>query len=195
MRAPTDIPRPSGPIHTRSPSGPVHNLRPSGPTHNLRPSGPIHVLRPSGTRRVVGLVVLLALGMMLLSIAVLDPPGNPGWLVFLIAMGAGALFLAQRGWRGSAVAIVLDADGLHEEDGTPIAPLADIVSVDRATFSFKPSNGFLIRLRDPLGRAWNPGMWWRIGRRVGIGGVTRGAETKMVADALSAMVMERDAGG
>ena len=88
---------------------------------------------------------------------------------------------------------LLDETGLRQEDGTPIAPLDDIASIDRALFSFKPSNGFLIRLRAPLGRAWVPGMWWRIGRRVGIGGVTGGAETKMMADALSMMVAERDA--
>ena len=154
---------------------------------------PLHVLRPSAPRRVVGLAIQLALGALVLWIAVTSPPSNPLWLVFLIAFGVAALMLAQKGWRGSAQGIVLSEAGLHVEDGTPIAPLGDIASVDRALFSFKPSNGFLIRLREPLGRAWSPGMWWRLGRRVGIGGVTGGADTKIVADALSFMVAERDA--
>ncbi|MEM7489248.1 MAG: hypothetical protein AAF390_09015, partial [Pseudomonadota bacterium] len=90
------------------------------------------------------------------------------------------------------VSLVLDRRGLYQADGVPVAPLDAIASIDRALFTFKPSNGFLIRLKDPLGRAWVPGMWWRMGRRVGVGGVTRGAETKIVADALSAMVAQRD---
>lgn len=154
---------------------------------------PLHVLRPSAPRRVLGAAIQLALGGLILWIAVAHPPSNPLWLVFLIVFGLAALMLAQKGWRGSANAIVLDERGLYAEDETPIAPLGNIASVDRALFSFKPSNGFLIRLRAPAGRAWSPGMWWRFGRRVGIGGVTGGAETKIVADALSFMVAERDA--
>ena len=154
----------------------------------------LHVLRPSAPRRVMGMALQGVLGALLLYIAAVHPPANPLWQVFLVVVGILSLVVAQRGWTGSAQAIVLRADGLWAEDGRAIAPLEDIASVDRALFSFKPSNGFLVRLRVPLGRAWVPGMWWRIGRRVGIGGVTRGADTKIVADALSFLVAERDGG-
>ena len=129
---------------------------------------------------------------MLLWLAVVHPPSSVAWLVFLVVLGVAILVLAQMAWRGSSQGIVLREDGLFAEDGAPIAPLDDIASVDRALFSLKPSNGFLVRLARPLGRAWVPGMWWRLGRRVGIGGVTRGADTKIVADALATMVARRD---
>lgn len=151
-----------------------------------------HILRPSAPRRAFGLVIQITLGLVLLYMAVAYPPAALGWTIFLIVLGIAALVLAQRGWQGSAVGIVLTADGLHQEDGRPIAPLDNIASVDRTLFSFKPSNGFIIRLRDPMGRGWVPGMWWRFGRRVGIGGVTGGADTKIVADALSFMIAARD---
>jgi hypothetical protein len=157
-------------------------------------SQPVHVLRPSAPRRAFGLVVQAALGLILIYLAAAFPPQSLTWRAFLVVLGIAALLLAVRGWRGSAQAIVLDETGLRQEDGTEIAPLARIRSVDRAVFTFKPSNGFLVRLDAPLGRAWVPGMWWRIGRRVGIGGVTNAAETRMVADALSLMVMRRDGG-
>ncbi|WP_371154855.1 hypothetical protein [Jannaschia sp. 2305UL9-9] len=155
-------------------------------------SEPMHILRPSAPRRAFGLGVQLLLGAALLYLAAVYPPATLGWRLFLIALGVGALVLGQRGWQGSAVAIVLRQDGLFQEDGRPIAPLDSIASVDRTLFSFKPSNGFIVRLHEPLGRGWVPGMWWRIGRRVGIGGVTGGADTKIVADALSFMVAQRD---
>ncbi len=154
---------------------------------------PLHVLRASAPRRVAGAAMQVALGALLVWVAIAQPPSNPLWLAFLVAFGIACLVLARRGWTRSAVAIVLDEDGLRQEDGTPIAPLEAIASVDRALFSFKPSNGFLIRLRAPLGRAWAPGMWWRLGRRVGVGGVTGGAQTKLMADALTFLVAERDA--
>ncbi|WGH79383.1 hypothetical protein [Jannaschia ovalis] len=158
-------------------------------------SEPLHILRPSAPRRAVGFVIQLVLGILLLWLAIAHPPAALGWQLMLLALGIGALVLAQAGWRGSSVAIELREDGLFQADGRVIAPLDEIASVDRALFSFKPSNGFIVRLRQPLGRAWVPGMWWRVGRRLGVGGVTGGAETKIMADALSMMVAERDARG
>lgn len=155
---------------------------------------PIHVLHPSAPRRVLAFAMQAALGLLLLWIAVVHPPRDVLWTLFLVGLGVVLLVVARVGWVGSREPIVLDAGGLRSGDGRPIAPLADIASVDRALFSFKPSNGFLVKLHAPAARAWAPGMWWRVGRRVGIGGVTGGAQTKLLADALSTLVAERDAG-
>lgn len=89
---------------------------------------------------------------------------------------------------------MLTTTGLYDHTGAAIAPLDNIDKVDRALFTFKPSNGFLVRLKTPGPRAWQPGMWWRVGTRVGVGGVTSGAATKIVADTLSMMVADRDKG-
>ena len=151
------------------------------------------VLRAAPARRAVGLVVQAALALILLWIALAHPPAEPVWRIVLLVLGAGALWLALRAWRGGAQGIVLDASGLSQEDGTPIAPLDNVAAVDRAVFAMKPSNGFVVRLHEPMGRAWVPGLWWRIGRRVGVGGITGGAETKLVADTLSLMAERSNA--
>jgi hypothetical protein len=152
-----------------------------------------HVLRPSPARRGFGLAVQTSLGVLLLWLAVAHPPEGWGWWAFLVALGGLTLATAWRGWRGGTLGLVLEEDGLRQEDGEWIAPLDNVAAVDRALFSFKPSNGFLIRLKEPMDRRWMPGMWWRIGRRVGIGGVTGGAETKVMADILTSMIARRDA--
>jgi hypothetical protein len=46
----------------------------------------------------------------------------------------------------------------------------------------------MLRLSDKAPRAWYPGLWWRMGRRVGIGGVTSAAQTKAMAEIIAAMI-------
>lgn len=147
---------------------------------------------PSEPRRIFGCMVQGLLGVLLIYITIARPPTNFGWTVFLVVVGVAAIATAVRGWRASGGAIVLKTTGLYDHTGAAIAPLENIDKVDTALFTFKPSNGFLVRLKEPASRAWQPGMWWRIGRRVGVGGVTAGASTKIVADTLAMMVADRD---
>ncbi|MEJ6609340.1 MAG: hypothetical protein QNL63_06380, partial [Paracoccaceae bacterium] len=72
-----------------------------------------------------------------------------------------------------------------------IAYVDQIVSIDRGMLAFKPSNGFIFKVKTAQPRAWNPGLWWRFGRRVGVGGVTPGSSTKMMADIIAAKLAER----
>jgi hypothetical protein len=65
--------------------------------------------------------------------------------------------------------------------------------VDRGTFAFKPSNGFLLRTETRQPRLWQPGLYWRTGRRIGVGGITRAAESKALADLIAIKLAERAA--
>jgi len=153
---------------------------------------PVFTVRPSPARRYFGVGVQVALGIVVLYVAFATPPAHALLLVFLLGLGLAALVTASRAWRASGGAIVLRADGLFDDTGRPIALLSEIAKVDRAPFSFRPSNGFLIKMNTGQERTWVPGMWWRFGRRVGIGGVLPGGQTKFIADALAALVAERD---
>ncbi|MEM9031633.1 MAG: hypothetical protein AAGB18_03220, partial [Pseudomonadota bacterium] len=99
----------------------------------------------------------------------------------------GAGLVARLIWQAGAVALVYEAGVLREEapDGRVLASLGDIKGVDRGAFAFKPSNGFLLRLHDPGVRAWVPGVWWRSGRYLGVGGLLPASETRAVAEAIS----------
>lgn len=89
--------------------------------------------------------------------------------------------------------IELTPTELRDGDGTVIARVADIEALDRGVFAFKPSNGFLLRTAAGTqdGNVWRPGLWWRIGRRVGIGGMTPGSQTKFMSEIISAMMASR----
>ena len=82
---------------------------------------------------------------------------------------------------------------LRTSDGLLIAKVSDIRSLDRGVFAFKPSNGFMLRLNVKTPRRWRPGVWWSLGDRIGVGGVTSAHQTKAMAEILSAMIAQRKA--
>ncbi|RAP40957.1 hypothetical protein BYZ73_12200 [Rhodovulum viride] len=148
-------------------------------------------LRVSALRRVIGLGVLLALAGLLLQIALVHPPAAIGYRAFLLAMGAGALALAEAMRRATARRLVLAREGLFDDRGRELARIERISGLDRGMLAFKPSNGFSLSLTEPLPRAWAPGVWWRFGRRVGVGGVTSAGEAKAMAEILTALLQEQ----
>lgn len=143
-------------------------------------------------RRFIAATALLWLGGLLLYIAMATPPAAVFWQVFLIVVGLGCLFLLQVMWRATTVVLVLTEEALIEEGGEVIARIDDIVRVDRGMLAMKPSNGFSLVLRDKGPRRWRPGLWWRWGRKVAIGGVTSGAQTRPIADILAVKIAERN---
>ena len=72
--------------------------------------------------------------------------------------------------------------------------IEEVEALERGLFAFKPSNGFLIRTRAPKPRGWQPGLWWRVGRRIGIGGVTSAGQAKAMSEIMAALLLERDGG-
>lgn len=147
-------------------------------------------VRVSVLRRWLGVGVLLGFGGMVIYIALAVPPALH-WQIFLLLIGAGSLWMAERMRRATALQLELTREELRCSDGTRIAAVGEIEAVERGTFAFKPSNGFLIRTRAGDARAWYPGLWWRLGRRVGVGGVTSAPQTKAMSEILAAVLAER----
>ncbi|MDE4274325.1 hypothetical protein PXK58_08365 [Phaeobacter gallaeciensis] len=150
-------------------------------------------IEASVPRRVMGVGMLASVGIILIYVAFSTPP-SAAWLVFLLVVGCAALWLSVRMWQATAYRIELTEEVLRCTDGTEIARVADIETIDRGFFAFKPSNGFLMRRKTPGSRAWMPGLWWRMGRRIGVGGVTPGSQSKAMSEILAAMIARRDMG-
>ena len=149
----------------------------------------------SAARRAFAVGSMAVLGALLLWLAVAAPPRAPALLLFLLAAGAGAVVMALRLHAATSRGLVLSGGELRESgpDGRLLARIGDVEGVDRGAFAFKPSSGFLLTLRRgaPGGRAWAPGLWWRIGRRVGVGGAMRGAEARTLAEVIAIEVAAR----
>ncbi len=145
----------------------------------------------SAIRRTFACAVLYGLAIMLFYVALARPPAAM-WLLFLLAFGALVLFVAEKLRRATRVEILLTTEDVRDSEGRILAQMADVVSVQRGAFALKPSNGFTLVLRDPAPRAWAPGMWWRMGRRVGVGGVTGAGPAKFMAEQIAMRIAKRD---
>ena len=150
-------------------------------------SEPIAYLAPSPGRRVFAIATLALLGALLIYLALASPPAL-GWQVFLVAFGALSLASADAMRRATRTHLVLYEDRIEEATGRLVVRLGDIRRVERGLFAFKPSNGFVLILHDRMDRAWALGLWWRIGRRVGIGGITSAAPGKFMAEQIAARI-------
>lgn len=142
-------------------------------------------------RRYFALAVIWLLGFMLIFLGVNLNEGGVVWQALIALIGVIVLMFSERFRRSTLVSIILTKDGLFQTDGRVVALVGDISSVERGAFAVKPSNGFTFRTREKLGSVWVPGIWWRAGKRVGVGGVISGAQTKFMADMLSAMLQEQ----
>jgi hypothetical protein len=151
----------------------------------------IIALQPAPARRAIGTAIVAALGVLLIWLAVVAPPASALWLAFLLGLGALALWAALRMWQATGNAVELTEAGLRDSDGTVIADFDAIEGIDRGLFAFKPSNGFLLTLSRPGARAWRPGLWWRTGRRVGVGGLTPRGPARAMADAIQIRLAAR----
>lgn len=148
-------------------------------------------LRASAVRRVIGVVMMFALGALLLYLALANSFSNLLWQVLLIALAAGAMFAAMRMQRATSLVLSLTDTGLYDSDGLLIAEYDNIEAVERGMLAFKPSNGFMIRTKTPQARRWRPGLYWIMGRRIGIGGVTAASHSKFMADMMNMKLSER----
>lgn len=147
-------------------------------------TGVIMTLEPAHGRRLFAIGALYLLGALILWIALAQPPA-PGWAIFLIVMGALSLLGGESLRRATTHRIELTRDGLFDSAGRELALWADMERVERGLFAFKPSNGFLVVRKSPGPRVWAPGLWWRIGRRVGVGGVTSQQPARFMAEQIA----------
>lgn len=148
----------------------------------------IATLQATMIRRLFAYGAIFALGALVIVLAFVQPPAF-GWQVFLLLFGGGALVVAEKLRRATLLGLVLTNDELRDTAGQVLARLDNVRSVDRGAFAFKPSNGFILRLHEPQGRVWAPGLWWRFHTRVGVGGVTSSGPAKYMAEQIAQRIV------
>lgn len=151
---------------------------------------PIATVDPSPGRRVFGVGVLGLLGVLLFYLAA-GPSHSSGMAqLALFLAGAASMAAAVFMWSATGRQLILTEEGLQDDTGRLLAPIEQIASIDRGMFAMKPSNGFILRLKARGSAVWVPGLWWRLGKRVGVGGVTAANQTKVMAEAITVLLIK-----
>lgn len=140
----------------------------------------------SPLRRWVGLAALSIVGVVFAWAFVNDEQA----LFLVVAVGCALLLMMS--WKATASTLVLTRDGIFDSERGEIVSLDEIQTLVTGHFAMRPSNGFSLRMKTPVAARWFPGLWWSFGRRVGIGGLASGRQTKAFAEALSIILAERN---
>ena len=142
------------------------------------------IVQASAGRRWFGYAVLFSLGALVIYTTLSQPPALH-WMIFMLVFGVTMLWLAERLRRATRDVLILYADKLVDSNGETLATLDEIESVDRGAFAFKPSNGFTWKLRSKKPRSGAPGLWWRYGRFLGVGGAVSAGQAKFMAEQIA----------
>ncbi len=139
-------------------------------------------LSPSLPRRVLGLGFLVALAATLAWTAMNSPDLPPvmGWVMWAVAIAI--IPICAKGWQVTGAALELTEHELRLSSGETLARLDEIEKVDRGAFAMKPSGGFVIDLKAKGPTRWAPGLYWQMGRRIGVGGLVSPAAARAMAD-------------
>ncbi len=147
---------------------------------------------PTGGRRGLALGAYYALGIIVIWLAFAASLGLVATLV-LLCFGAAVIFLAERMRQCTKVGVAVTVRGVEDTSGKMIAGWDEMHAVVRGTFAFKPSNGFTLVLDHKAKRSWAPGLWWRLGRRIGVGGVLPGPPTRTMAEQIAILLPQHKA--
>lgn len=148
-------------------------------------------LEPSPFRRGLGISMQVAMAGFLIWLALELPREVMAQRIGMLLFAALLIYGAYLTWRATATGIMLTASGLRDGSGRVLAEMVNIRDVSRGALSMRPSQGFSVLLHDRMSVAWVPGLWWRFGKRVGIGGLTQPALAKHMAETISGMIAAR----
>lgn len=154
------------------------------------PNAVLATITASPGRRILGIGALWFLSLMVIYVAIATPP-DLGWQIFLLVLGGGSIWIAELMRRATSVTLELTRDELRDSAGVVLARMDEVTGLDRGMFAFKPSNGFLLRLNAKKPRAWRPGLWWSLGSRIGVGGMTPAHQAKFMAEIIATLLAER----
>lgn len=141
-------------------------------------------LAPAPVRRGAAILGLLGAGAVLVWSG-LDGGASVAGDLVLTGTGAALIWAGAALWRMPTVGLEFTQEGVRDTSGRWLARWEDVARIEKGPFALKPPNGFALLLRHPAPQAWAPGLWWRVGRRVGVGGLTPMRRTKAIAERIA----------
>lgn len=146
-------------------------------------------LRASILRRLFAAAMFALLAIVLLKIGFSGT--GPLWgRVLLVLFGGAVVAMGLWLWQATEGGVVLADGALRLESGEVLARIDEIERVERGAFAMKPAGGFVLKMKHKQPLGWAPGLWWRRGRTVAVGGVIHPASGKAMAQFIEAQMAE-----
>lgn len=143
-------------------------------------------------RRWLGIIMVSFVGLLCLYVVIAAPNRVP-WVMFVMTLiAAGFLWFAYSMYRATTDTLILSETSLTTGSGYLLCQIDDIEKIDRGFFAMKPSNGFTLYVKQNAPLKMVTGVWWRLGKRIGIGGTTNPAQAKEMANVISVLIAKRD---
>lgn len=156
---------------------------------DLESDGIILSIGPSPARRYFAVICFVTLAIVLIGL-LLQGSASILWQAFFLGTAIASLLGAKRLFEGTDDEIELTREEIRTKSGRLLTTMENVRVVERGPFAFKPSNGLLVRLHEPCGQGWVPGLFWQRGRYLGIGGAINAGHTRAMAEAITALKME-----
>ena len=86
--------------------------------------------------------------------------------------------------RYSKMGFLINQEGLFNLDKSLICRIDEIDQIDTSPYTFKSANGFIVILKTKNSFKTVPGLYWRLGKRISIGGLIAKNESKFVSSTL-----------
>lgn len=137
----------------------------------------VEVRRPAAARWSL-LAAICALTGIFLWLGLRDGAVIMGVLAIPTGLVGVAVFLAK------GLAVRFDGQAVFDDTGRVLCRIDQIEKVERGLAPLSPSSGFVIRTFASQPGGWSPGLWWRFGRRIGIGGATSAKAGRNMASAI-----------
>ena len=109
----------------------------------------------------------------------------------LVVIASGCLWLAWATFQTDCSSVMFDGERIYTNSGVELCRLDEVADLQRGMAMLKPSGGFIILLTGDAPRGWSPGLWWRYGTRIGVGGAVSTRACKHMADSISGALAAR----
>ena len=139
---------------------------------------------PGHRIKILGAIIFGLLVFLTFTISKLDQAISLSDFLLIPAIIMFGLWFKRFLKRYSNVGFLINDTGLFNLDETIVCKMSDIARVDVSPYTFKSANGFIVLLKTQSSFKSIPGLYWRLGKRISIGGLVSKNESKFLSGAL-----------
>ena len=146
---------------------------------------------PSHRLKILGTVIFSLLLFLIYTISSLDGKTTVLDFFLLPIIVILAFWFKNFLKKYSKVGFLINEQGLFNLDKSPICKMHEIDRVDASPYTFKSANGFIIILKTKNSFESVPGLYWKVGKRISIGGLVSKNESKFLSGLLLQFLEEQ----